>query len=186
MTTRNALATILRTTDKNLDRRILGLRIGPTCGRCGGSGHYSFNQVDGTRCFGCRGIRCILPSGEVEFIATYKRAEAAAKDGTLDAYIARIQAQERCKDGKVRVFAAWKKMDSLNGYGKNWRNLDALPNRDEVVARNKVGVDLVDALEKLEDAKKIDWVEYDRVLTAGLEELARITAALEADHQGQG
>lgn len=25
------------------------------CGRCGGSGHYSFNQMDGTRCYGCGG-----------------------------------------------------------------------------------------------------------------------------------
>lgn len=26
-----------------------------TCGRCGGSGHYSFNQIDGSRCYGCGG-----------------------------------------------------------------------------------------------------------------------------------
>jgi hypothetical protein len=26
-----------------------------TCGRCGGSGRYSFNQVDGDRCYGCHG-----------------------------------------------------------------------------------------------------------------------------------
>ena len=26
-----------------------------TCGRCGGSGNYSFNQIDGTRCYGCGG-----------------------------------------------------------------------------------------------------------------------------------
>lgn len=25
------------------------------CGRCGGSGHYSFNMIDGTRCYGCGG-----------------------------------------------------------------------------------------------------------------------------------
>ena len=25
------------------------------CGRCGGSGHYSFNMVNGTTCFGCSG-----------------------------------------------------------------------------------------------------------------------------------
>lgn len=27
------------------------------CSRCQGTGHYSFNPVDGTRCFGCRGSR---------------------------------------------------------------------------------------------------------------------------------
>lgn len=26
-----------------------------TCGRCGGSGHYSYNQINGTTCFGCGG-----------------------------------------------------------------------------------------------------------------------------------
>jgi hypothetical protein len=26
-----------------------------TCGRCGGSGNYSYNQVNGTTCFGCGG-----------------------------------------------------------------------------------------------------------------------------------
>lgn len=25
------------------------------CKRCGGSGHYSYNQMDGTRCYGCNG-----------------------------------------------------------------------------------------------------------------------------------
>lgn len=25
------------------------------CGRCGGSGHYSFNLMDGTMCYGCKG-----------------------------------------------------------------------------------------------------------------------------------
>lgn len=25
------------------------------CGRCGGSGRYSFNQIDGDRCYGCGG-----------------------------------------------------------------------------------------------------------------------------------
>lgn len=25
------------------------------CSRCGGSGHYSFNLIDGSRCYGCNG-----------------------------------------------------------------------------------------------------------------------------------
>jgi hypothetical protein len=31
-----------------------------TCGRCGGSGHYSFNQINGTTCFGCGGTGLAL------------------------------------------------------------------------------------------------------------------------------
>ena len=26
-----------------------------TCGRCGGYGKFSYNQIDGSRCYGCRG-----------------------------------------------------------------------------------------------------------------------------------
>lgn len=26
-----------------------------TCGRCGGCGRYSYNQIDGDRCYGCHG-----------------------------------------------------------------------------------------------------------------------------------
>jgi hypothetical protein len=32
----------------------LGFEI-QTCSRCGGSGHYSYNQINGTTCFGCGG-----------------------------------------------------------------------------------------------------------------------------------
>lgn len=27
------------------------------CGRCGGTGHYSYNEISGTTCFGCRGAK---------------------------------------------------------------------------------------------------------------------------------
>jgi hypothetical protein len=30
------------------------------CGRCGGTGHYSYNQINGTTCFGCAGRRVRL------------------------------------------------------------------------------------------------------------------------------
>jgi len=41
-----------------------------TCSRCGGSGHYSFNTLDGTVCYGCNGSgKQLTPAG--------KRARAA-------------------------------------------------------------------------------------------------------------
>lgn len=181
--TRTELAITLKTTEKNLDARIIAMKLGVVCGRCGGSGRYSFNQMHGDMCYGCKGTCNTLPQKDAEFAATCERAEAAAADGTLQAYIDRINARARCKNGSKRAFAAWNKMDALNGYSKNWRNLDTLPNRDEVVANNKVGCDLVNTLQKLEMVRKgetIDWVEYDRVLATGLAKLAEITAALEA------
>jgi len=32
------------------------------CSRCGGSGHYSYNQISGTRCFNCNGKQFVFPS----------------------------------------------------------------------------------------------------------------------------
>ena len=32
------------------------------CSRCGGSGHYSYNQMYGTVCFKCNGMKYLLPS----------------------------------------------------------------------------------------------------------------------------
>ena len=48
--------------------------IGP-CKRCGGSGHYSYNSLDGTTCYGCRG------SGKQSLIVRwYTEAQRAAMD----------------------------------------------------------------------------------------------------------
>lgn len=33
-----------------------------TCGRCGGTGKFSFNQITGSVCFGCNGAGKLLPS----------------------------------------------------------------------------------------------------------------------------
>ena len=33
-----------------------------TCGRCGGSGRFSYNQMDGDKCYGCGGSGKVLPT----------------------------------------------------------------------------------------------------------------------------
>lgn len=57
----------LKTADKLVDvakRQLIkaGKLEADTCGRCGGSGHYSYNQTDGTKCFGCSGSGKKMPS----------------------------------------------------------------------------------------------------------------------------
>lgn len=47
-----------------------------TCGRCGGCGHYSYNQITGTRCFGC--------GGTGERLSKRGRAAKAFADAMLD------------------------------------------------------------------------------------------------------
>lgn len=61
MATLGEIAGILQTTEKNLSARVLRMKLGDCCGRCGGSGNYSYNQMDGTRCFGCAGAGNVMP-----------------------------------------------------------------------------------------------------------------------------
>lgn len=38
-----------------------------TCTRCGGTGSYSYNQRDGTKCFKCNGLKTIMPRDSKKF-----------------------------------------------------------------------------------------------------------------------
>jgi hypothetical protein len=40
--------------------RIMKAGFTTVCGRCGGTGHYSYNQIDGTRCYGCGGRKVAM------------------------------------------------------------------------------------------------------------------------------
>lgn len=74
-----------------LQARIIGLGFGTTCTRCCGSGNYSFNMVDGTRCYGCNG------SGYGEAKLTndlYARLADAVAAGKLDSYLAALREQQ--------------------------------------------------------------------------------------------
>jgi len=62
------------------------------CGRCGGTGEYSFNQKDGTVCFGCKGKGKIMT----------KRGKAAAQ-WFIDQTTTTIKAVKA--GDKVRIYA---------------------------------------------------------------------------------
>lgn len=48
------------------------------CPRCGGTGHYSWNQRDGTKCFKCYGHKYALPRLSKKWIALVKSERAAS------------------------------------------------------------------------------------------------------------
>lgn len=57
-----------------------------TCGRCGGSGKYSFNQMDGDRCYGVAGIHYEpkmfrLYSRDYVILAEFPNNEQGMQDG---------------------------------------------------------------------------------------------------------
>lgn len=55
----------------------LYIRVKGTCPRCGGSGHYSYNQLDGTRCYGCNGSGVSIQKVRVYTEKEYNRMQAA-------------------------------------------------------------------------------------------------------------
>lgn len=51
------------------------VKVRGKCPRCGGSGHYSYNQIDGTKCYGCMGSGIKLMT-----VRWYTEAERARQD----------------------------------------------------------------------------------------------------------
>ena len=74
--------------DKRIQSCLYALGFRQTCGRCGGTGRYSYNQMDGDRCYGCQGkknvavklTRKVLDDARVKVEAgDLARAREAAK-----------------------------------------------------------------------------------------------------------
>ena len=64
----------------------LYVKVKGVCPRCGGSGHYSYNQMDGTRCYGCNGsgisiqkVRAYTEKEYTRMQATNERARTKRK-----------------------------------------------------------------------------------------------------------
>lgn len=103
------IAAVLRTvpTEEKVWARMSALRIGATCGRCWGSGHYSRNMYGQTHCYQCSGRTVIKPSKPAQWSAALESAKIAAADGTLDQYIAYRQVLGVAKSAQDTVMAAW-------------------------------------------------------------------------------
>lgn len=72
----------------------LYVKVKSTCPRCGGSGHYSYNQVDGTRCYGCNGSGVSIQKVRAYTEKEYNRMQAVNE---------RIRAKREAeKEAKVR------------------------------------------------------------------------------------
>lgn len=107
MATLAEIAKVLGTTEQKVAARIAGMKLGPACGRCGGCGRYSWNQISGDTCFGCNGTGHRQP-GKRELAATLKRAEEAVANGELETYLKRLEDARFVKNGHDKVFALWR------------------------------------------------------------------------------
>lgn len=94
----------------------LYVKIKGTCPRCGGSGHYSYNQMDGTRCYGCGGSGVVTQQVRAYTEKEYAQMQAAKER-------ARIK-REAEKEAKARDLeenaAKYKHEVALKlGFGEN-------------------------------------------------------------------
>jgi hypothetical protein len=79
---------------ENVPACLSALGLTDVCSRCGGSGHYSYNQIDGSRCYGCNGrgkkaaklTKAVfaaaqekVAAGELEAVRAVIRAKKAAR-----------------------------------------------------------------------------------------------------------
>lgn len=119
MTFEAQLATILKTTEKNAIARAAGLRVLSVCDRCGGSGHYSYNQISGTTCFKCAGLGQVKPTKRQQKEVLID-AQAAVNDGRLEVYLADRDMAAKVKNALSATMKLWKDTGISSAY--DWRS----------------------------------------------------------------
>lgn len=71
------------------------IKVKGKCSRCGGSGHCSYNQMDGTMCYGCRGtgkqVMTVRWYTEREYEAQQRAAERRAEQKAIKQEARRIK-----------------------------------------------------------------------------------------------
>lgn len=106
MSVKSELIDLLRSDEKRLNARLIGMKLAPVCGRCGGTGSYSFNQFDGSRCYGCNGKGFVAPK-EKDLPRILEDAKEAVAQGKLDEYLEFLNAHAAVKNAREKVMAAW-------------------------------------------------------------------------------
>lgn len=154
-----------------LQSRIIGLGHGVVCGRCCGTGHYSFNQINGSICFGCAG------TGWVAAKLTDKLFAALTTDveaGKLVTYIEELRARQAinslCKGATDVVMAAWSASQVSKAYDWMKASQGIQPHKQISVEVNKPMCDAWDLTCKATDAV----TKLQRQLRDATSEAARI------------
>jgi hypothetical protein len=156
---REELAKLLQTSVKNLPNRMGGMKLGITCPRCGGSGHYSYNQISGTTCFQCGGAGIILPKQPAQWEAVIDEAKKEIKAGKLHDYLSYLTARKLTKNAWDQVFKAWTATEVAKLYSAH-----RTTSREETEAflktplylANKRMSDVVNNIQKMSDAAQYE------------------------------
>lgn len=84
--------------------RLVALGYTEVCGRCGGGGRYSWNQIDGDKCFGCGGSGKRLAKITA---ATVAEALARIEAGELAGYFAENKARVEIEAANKALWEAY-------------------------------------------------------------------------------
>ena len=123
--------------------RLRALGYVSECGRCGGSGRFSYNTFDGDRCYGCGG------RGKVLMPLSRKRvAEAVARQaaGELDAYFARNRAAAAARKALRPVIATFDDEWANRGAHASYKKTRRLNAHVVVASAEYLAVDLANSL----------------------------------------
>ena len=95
--------------------RLIALGHFENCSRCGGSGHYSYNQRDGSRCFKCNGRGKIAHKLTAKLL---KEVKQQVEQGALVPYIEDQKNKYFARSAGDLIMKAWEGL----GLNYNWMN----------------------------------------------------------------
>jgi hypothetical protein len=99
-----------------LKARLSGMRLGETCSRCLGSGHFSRNSSGSTVCYKCNGARVTYPGTLKGWKSTITMAKEAVERGELESYFKLLHGRRVSKTATDRAMKAWLDL----GLNYNW------------------------------------------------------------------
>lgn len=102
--------------------RLIALGFKEVCGRCGGTGEYSYNRMYGTICFGCDGQKYNVPKLTKKLLAEVQQAVDAGK---LDEYIEevnkRLEVKRRLIKLEKQLENVWEYSEIHQDYDKEYK-----------------------------------------------------------------
>lgn len=142
--------------------RLIALGHETVCGRCCGSGHYSYNAMYGTTCFGCGGAGKVATKLTPELL---ERVRGQVANGELTPYLDRLRATAAAKRKVAgfmdRLMAAWKaNPTTASEKGLHWSKCSYLSYAVDCVCAplHKEARDLVKLVEQGEWVKDRGYV----------------------------
>lgn len=118
-----------------------------TCGRCGGSGKYSYNAMHGDRCYGCSGTGVVHTAKGAKAFAAWRQAWKRATEVTGSGV------------GGTEGVAVGDQIRRYRAKDEAWRTVTAVQLTDEAVGWSNVNGEKVDvryaALVTLDDGTTV-------------------------------